>query len=575
MQQKLNNILLVFTTLILSFTAAAAEPPQYEFIDLGADIEVSAINNPGQIVGNNTNGQAVLLNNIDDQYTLEIVGDGTAAKINDLGQIISDTNILWTKSNNAYDVIELNGTIQDINNKGQVLLNNSIWQNGQYKSTTWTTYIGPGPPYPYIPELEFIIGFNGNHKFNDQGMLIGFVDDGVESYSPESSVYRYIAFPNSDPNATYEQSTWYEKFIYDTSFGLRSISPSYKDINNGNIILLDNAIATFDEAENDLVEVALLDSFYIVDSEPDTISIFDPNFTPQDGTNFNTEAINNNNTIVGQSYLLVDGVVGPANYGNGRERQIYYNKSDFVATVWLDFKAFNLNVLSDADKNGFMLTDAIDINDNGAIIGTATNINTGEAHAYLLKPIDDNQAPTIKLNDPITFDGNTRGSITADVSDTDGTITKVDFYVNDTLVISLTEAPYTASWDGGILDGTYTLLAKAYDDDGAESTSNSVMVEVTNLANTPPTIQLNPPTTNGASNISGSITAIASDADGSIDRVDFYVNDSIAGTVYEAPYTFEWNDAPDGTYTVTTKAYDDNNASTTSEAVLVTIDSSL
>ncbi len=52
------------------------------------------------------------------------------------------------------------------------------------------------------------------------------------------------------------------------------------------------------------------------------------------------------------------------------------------------------------------------------------------------------------------------------------------------------------------------------------------------------------------------ITANASDADGSILQVDFYIGSNIVGTDYTAPYSYAWNNANPGTYILTARAMD-------------------
>lgn len=71
------------------------------------------------------------------------------------------------------------------------------------------------------------------------------------------------------------------------------------------------------------------------------------------------------------------------------------------------------------------------------------------------------------------------------------------------------------------------------------------------------------------------INADASDADGSIARVDFYANDELIGTATESPYTVNWNVIIPGNYTLTAVATDDAGLSTTSTPVTVTIGVSL
>lgn len=67
------------------------------------------------------------------------------------------------------------------------------------------------------------------------------------------------------------------------------------------------------------------------------------------------------------------------------------------------------------------------------------------------------------------------------------------------------------------------------------------------------------------------ITASASDADGSISKVDFYNGAVWIGASTAAPYSFTWKDVAAGNYTLTAKATDNAGAVTTSAGVAITV----
>jgi hypothetical protein len=70
-------------------------------------------------------------------------------------------------------------------------------------------------------------------------------------------------------------------------------------------------------------------------------------------------------------------------------------------------------------------------------------------------------------------------NITASASDTDGTIAKVEFYQGATKLGEDTSSAggWTYSWTG-VAAGSYSLTAKAFDDDGASTTSAAVGITV-------------------------------------------------------------------------------------------------
>ena len=94
--------------------------------------------------------------------------------------------------------------------------------------------------------------------------------------------------------------------------------------------------------------------------------------------------------------------------------------------------------------------------------------------------------------------------------------------------------------------------------------------------NTPPTVSLTSPA-NGASFTAPAtidLAATASDADGTISKVEFYSGTTLLGTDTSAPYTFTWSGVPAGTYTLRAAATDNAGASTQSGTVSVTVQGS-
>jgi hypothetical protein len=67
------------------------------------------------------------------------------------------------------------------------------------------------------------------------------------------------------------------------------------------------------------------------------------------------------------------------------------------------------------------------------------------------------------------------------------------------------------------------------------------------------------------------VSASASDPDGLVARVDFLRNGALMGQDATAPYSWRWNNARRGTYTLKARAVDDRGATRTSAAVSVTV----
>ncbi|WP_405145154.1 cellulose binding domain-containing protein [Sphaerisporangium sp. NBC_01403] len=105
-----------------------------------------------------------------------------------------------------------------------------------------------------------------------------------------------------------------------------------------------------------------------------------------------------------------------------------------------------------------------------------------------------NQAPTVSLTSPTagqTFTAPATVNLAATAADSDGTVSKVDFYNGTTLLGTDTTAPYTYSWTG-VAAGSYSLTAKATDNLGATTTSSPVGITVSGT--TASTIVVSPTT---------------------------------------------------------------------------------
>ncbi len=188
-----------------------------------------------------------------------------------------------------------------------------------------------------------------------------------------------------------------------------------------------------------------------------------------------------------------------------------------------------------------------------------------------------NQPPTVALTSPTggsTFTAGTNVSVTAAANDSDGTVSRVDFFSGTTQIGSDTTAPYSATWSN-VAAGSYNLTAKAVDNDGASTTSAAVSVQVNTTTNQPPTVSLTAPA-NGATYTAPatvSLTATASDANGTISKVEFYNGTTLLNSDTTAPYSYSWANVAAGAYSITAKAYDSAGATATSGAISITVSS--
>lgn len=241
---------------------------------------------------------------------------------------------------------------------------------------------------------------------------------------------------------------------------------------------------------------------------------------------------------------------------------------------------------------------ALATDDQGA--SNESNVNVSVTPAGSATP------PTIVLSSPTGSENikqNDVLQITADASDTDGTISQVEFMVDNTLVATDTSAPFEHQWIAQA--GDHSFSAKATDNDNLSTTSATVNLSVsggssggcadatsyvagTNYAanalvennnqkyrcdvagwcssssawayepgvgeywqeawtglgacSTPPTVTLTSPLNNSVY-LAGSTVSVNADAayvEGSISQVEFFENQTSLGIDTLAPYALDW-----------------------------------
>jgi hypothetical protein len=185
-----------------------------------------------------------------------------------------------------------------------------------------------------------------------------------------------------------------------------------------------------------------------------------------------------------------------------------------------------------------------------------------------------NSPPTVTLTQPAdgaSFTAPATIGLSATASDTDGTVTKVEFFNGVTKLGEDTTAPFGFTWSG-VGAGSYTLTARATDDLGATATSAPSRITV-GTTNVPPTVSLTFPA-DGASfpwKPTITMTATAADSDGTVTKVEFLDGTKILGQDTTAPYAFTWRNVPVGTHVLTVRATDNRGAVTTSSVVSITV----
>ena len=190
-----------------------------------------------------------------------------------------------------------------------------------------------------------------------------------------------------------------------------------------------------------------------------------------------------------------------------------------------------------------------------------------------LPPVD-NIAPTVSITSPTATTEITTGdsiTISANAADSDGTITNVKFSVDGKIIGTDTQAPYSLTWQATA--GEHALTAIAYDNDDTVSNEASVIITVANSGpvNQAPTIDI---TTSAVTVELGDVVTIianAADSDGQVDKVDFFADGTLVGTVASAPYSFAYTTTQAGTTRLYARATDDLDKTTDSAVTTITV----
>lgn len=209
--------------------------------------------------------------------------------------------------------------------------------------------------------------------------------------------------------------------------------------------------------------------------------------------------------------------------------------------------------------------------------GNSPETHSGEWQEWSLLGVcaGGNQAPSVAVTSPLNNAQLTTGNLItlqADASDTDGQVSQVEFLISGTSLGVVSSPPYRLDWT--TTTGNHSIKAVATDDKGASSES-LVSISVTPAGElAPPSIALTSPT--GSENVTQgerlTLSADASDTDGSVSQVEFFVDNTLVATDTSAPFDHAWT-AQVGEHSFSAKATDSDNLSTTSASVSLTVSS--
>ena len=185
---------------------------------------------------------------------------------------------------------------------------------------------------------------------------------------------------------------------------------------------------------------------------------------------------------------------------------------------------------------------------------------------------DENMPPAVALTSPAhgaIFPNPTNITLTATASDSNGSVTNVEFFREGTVKLGEdASSPYSFTWSNAP-PGTYVLTARATDNLGATADSAPVSIVVRGA----PSVTVSCPT-NFAATASVTVSATATDPDGVIAFLEIYRNGAVFAATNGGALSALWTNAVPGTYTLTARASDDRGLLTTSAPVVVTVTAS-
>jgi len=152
-------------------------------------------------------------------------------------------------------------------------------------------------------------------------------------------------------------------------------------------------------------------------------------------------------------------------------------------------------------------------------------------------------------------------------------VTKVDFFIDGTLKTTLAQFPYDYVWSTtGMTEGVHKIKAITTDNTGLTS-ADSINVNI--KSNQEPTCTIIEPTEQSffepGTNIN--IKAACTDLDGSVAKVEFWINNNLVNTQTNTPYQYSWNTsgAATGNYKLKVVAKD-NIGAISSDSVIIIVD---
>jgi len=160
----------------------------------------------------------------------------------------------------------------------------------------------------------------------------------------------------------------------------------------------------------------------------------------------------------------------------------------------------------------------------------------------------DNTRPSCSITAPSSYSSHVVGtSITIQInaSDNENNLANVKIYFDNNILTTINSQPFTYSMNtSNVSTGSHIIKAVATDSQNAVSEESVVNVIMTaEGSNNPPVCAITSPANNSSFTIGSTITILANatDSDGSIKEVRFYMDGALKSTDLIEPYSYAWN----------------------------------
>jgi hypothetical protein len=199
-----------------------------------------------------------------------------------------------------------------------------------------------------------------------------------------------------------------------------------------------------------------------------------------------------------------------------------------------------------------------------------------QAGAIVYAAIPVNSPPVVSISSPTksaAFKSPATITIDAVASDPDGAISKIEFFNGNTKLGERTGAPYSFAWKD-VPEGTYSLTAVATDNLNSKTVSAPVSVVVEKAAvniNQLPIVSISSPENESSFEAPAGITltAYASDPDGTVIKVEYFNGETKIGESSSPPWSVSLECTEADTFDITAVVTDDLNGFSSSSVLKV------